>query len=156
MVGSQRDNQLAEWLRDQYLELGLDRASLVPYKVLLSYSNKTNPNKVYIIDGNDGGVSFSSKHREDGLEYGDDFVDAYNGFAPKADVIGDPVFCNYGRESDFDLLRRNRIDLNGKICLIKYGKIFRGNKVLIFAWHLNISGIVADWDNRESDEDSDH
>ena len=132
MAGSQRDQQLAEFIRDRFLEYGLDRASLVPYKVLLSYSNKTNPNKVYIIDGNDGRASFTSKHREDGVQDGDDFVDAYNSYAPKADVIGDPVFCNYGREEDFDLLRRHRIDLNGKICLIKYGKIFRGNKVLIY------------------------
>jgi hypothetical protein len=104
----------------------------VPYKVLLSYPNSTHPNKVLIIDGRNGKVLFESQHQDvppredDRHPY---FADAYNSFAPKADVIGEPVFCNYGREKDFDLLQDANIDLRGKICLIKYGKIFRGNKV---------------------------
>ncbi len=104
----------------------------MPYKVLLSYPNSTHPNKVHIIDGRSGRIVFTSQHQEVPLR-GDKmhpyFVDAYNSFAPKADVIGEPVFCNYGREKDFDLLQDVRIDPRGKICLIKYGKIFRGNKV---------------------------
>lgn len=133
MPGSVRDDQLAEYIKNQFLEYGLDRAYLVPYKVLLSYSNTTHPNKVLIIDGNSRRVLFESQHRETAIRGEDsDFVDAYNSFAPKADVIGDPVFCNYGRESDFDLLENSRIDTKGKICLIKYGKIFRGNKVFLY------------------------
>ena len=139
LPGTDRDKQLAEFIRDQFIEYGLDRAYLVPYRVLLSYSNSTDPNKVYIIDSNNGKVLFESQHREVPLREESkpsDFVDAYNSFAPKDDVNGDPVFCNYGRESDFDLLQKYGINLNDKICVIKYGKIFRGNKVLTFNFHI--------------------
>jgi len=92
---------------------------------------------VHIIDGRNRDILFTSQHQEAPLRKEDmqlNFVDAYNSFAPKADVIGEPVFCNYGREQDFDLLEdKAKIDLRGKICIIKYGKIFRGNKVHILS-----------------------
>ena len=59
-----------------------------------------------------------------------DAVHAYNGFSPKGDITGDPIYCNYGRKEDFDLLEQEaRLSVLGKICIIRYGKIYRGNKV---------------------------
>ncbi|CAL4135554.1 unnamed protein product, partial [Meganyctiphanes norvegica] len=44
LAGSSRDNELAELFRDRLLEAGFDTADLVPYRVLLSRPNATNPN----------------------------------------------------------------------------------------------------------------
>ena len=46
------------------------------------------------------------------------------------------VFVNYGRIEDFLYLKKIGVQLTGKICIAKYGKIFRGDKVNIL-----ISGI---------------
>lgn len=43
---------------------------------------------------------------------------------------GDLVYVNYGRTEDFFQLEREMgINVTGKIVIVRYGKIFRGNKV---------------------------
>lgn len=43
---------------------------------------------------------------------------------------GDLVYVNYGRTEDFFQLERTMgINVTGKIVIVRYGKIFRGNKV---------------------------
>ena len=36
---------------------------------------------------------------------------------------------NYGRVEDFEKLKSLSVNVTGKIVIIRYGKIFRGNKV---------------------------
>lgn len=49
---------------------------------------------------------------------------------------GDLVYVNYGRTEDFSQLQREMgINVTGKIVIVRYGKIFRGNKVRkVFSW----------------------
>jgi N-acetylated-alpha-linked acidic dipeptidase len=54
-------------------------------------------------------------------------VDTFNSYSASGDVIGELVYVNYGRKEDFDLIKN--IDLKGKIVIVRYGHIFRGNKV---------------------------
>lgn len=43
---------------------------------------------------------------------------------------GDLVYVNYGRTEDFFQLEREMgINVTGRIVIVRYGKIFRGNKV---------------------------
>ena len=43
---------------------------------------------------------------------------------------GELVYVNYGRTEDFVQLKREMgINVTGKIVIVRYGKIFRGNKV---------------------------
>ena len=44
------------------------------------------------------------------------------------------MYVNYGRVEDFTWLADNGHDVTGKICIARYGKIFRGDKV--FALHI--------------------
>ena len=44
--GSPAEHENAEYIRDKWLEQGLDSAKLVPYDVLLSYPDENIPNKV--------------------------------------------------------------------------------------------------------------
>ena len=47
---------------------------------------------------------------------------------------GDLVYVNYATVEDFmELNRTLNIDTNGKICIAKYGKIFRGDKGVYLA-----------------------
>ena len=50
----------------------------------------------------------------------------------KVSLQGEPVYVNYGRKKDFEMLKTDLgIDLEDKIGIARYGKIFRGDKVSI-------------------------
>ena len=78
-------------------------------------------------------IIFTSQHKEKELREGDDhpeFVHAFNAYTPAATIEGDLVYVHYARVEDLKKLRTElSIDLKGKICLARYGKINRGNKV---------------------------
>ena len=84
-----------------------------------------------MIDEN-GSTIFTSKHKEEPLREGDDhpdFIHAYNAYTPPGTVEGDLVYVHYARVEDLKQLKDWGIDLKGKICMARYGKIFRGNKI---------------------------
>ena len=51
------------------------------------------------------------------------------GYSPSGKAEGDLVYVNYGRVEDFDKLKNLSVNVTGKIAIMRYGKIFRGNKV---------------------------
>ncbi|KAL6067592.1 Glutamate carboxypeptidase 2, variant 2 [Balamuthia mandrillaris] len=55
----------------------------------------------------------------------------FNGYSASGDVTGELIYVNYGRSEDFERLVNLTHDENlfrNKIVLVRYGKIFRGNK----------------------------
>ena len=65
LAGTDQDFEQAEWLRQNFEDFGLDQAIVVPYQVLLSYPNMTQPNKVYLMDGTV--ANFTTSGRQDPL-----------------------------------------------------------------------------------------
>ena len=63
MAGTAQDFQQADWIRQKFLEFGLDQVNVVPYKVLLSYPKMTEPNKVFLLDSN-GQVQYNTSGRQ--------------------------------------------------------------------------------------------
>jgi hypothetical protein len=52
------------------------------------------------------------------------------GYAPAGTFEGEIVFVNFGRVEDFEKLKNElNVSVDGKIAIMKYGKIFRGDKV---------------------------
>ena len=46
-------------------------------------------------------------------------------------IKGDLLYVNYGRIEDFTWLKEEKnMNFTGKICIARYGKIFRGDKVI--------------------------
>ena len=89
------------------------------------------PNKVYILDENDQ-VIHTTQHREKKLidgDVGENFIDAFNAYTPSGTVEGDLVYVHYARVEDLRKVKELGLDLRGKICMARYGKIFRGNKL---------------------------
>ncbi|XP_022090537.1 glutamate carboxypeptidase 2-like [Acanthaster planci] len=134
IAGSPAERSNAEYMRDTWEEQGLDSARLVPYDVLLSYPDDNIPNKVSILD--DGNEIFHSRLEEAMLRPGDDHPDVvppFNAYSYQGEPEGDLVYANYARVEDFEYLEKNHPDLNltGTIIIARYGKIFRGNKVML-------------------------
>ena len=130
LAGQDRDRDLAHFIRDKFSEFGLD-AKLNKYKLRLSYPNQTNPNKITLSNDEDG-IFFTSNHSEvypGGSQLPDNFVDGFLAYSPRGQVGGEVVYCNYADVNDFDLL--NDVDseyftnTTGKICMARFGKIYR-------------------------------
>jgi hypothetical protein len=69
LAGTSQDKEQAEWLKQNFLDFGLDDAVLVPYNVLLSYPNKTQANKVSLL--NDTGIWLETQAKQKPL-YGEE------------------------------------------------------------------------------------
>jgi N-acetylated-alpha-linked acidic dipeptidase len=55
-------------------------------------------------------------------------VTAFNGYAPSGEAEGEVVYANYGRPEDFKKLDELKVDVRGKIVLVRYGENYRGVK----------------------------
>ena len=100
--------------------------------VLLDYPNKTAPNKVYLMQENNPDPLYESVYQEENLRKSENFIDAYLAYSPDGQVTGQLVYVNYGSKQDFELLADDSSEyytnVTGKICITRYGQIFRGNK----------------------------
>ncbi|XP_070564588.1 N-acetylated-alpha-linked acidic dipeptidase 2-like [Ptychodera flava] len=133
LAGTPMDLVQAEYVRDKWLEQGLDYADVVPYDVLLSYP-RGKENRVELIDSS-GHVEFESAREEailDESQRRDDIVPPFNAYSAAGTVEGELVFANFASVEDFDHLERDiGINLTDKIIIAKYGGIFRGDKAFL-------------------------
>ena len=72
LAGTPQDLEVASWVRDRFIEGGLDEVQLVPYKVLLSYPDMSNPNQVWLLDSS-GKVNFTTSGRQTPLFSSEEF-----------------------------------------------------------------------------------
>ncbi|CAN9511561.1 unnamed protein product [Ophioblennius macclurei] len=132
LAGTEQNLKYAEQIRTEWQQFGLDSVEMVPYDVLLSYPNKTQPNYISVIDhlGNEVWTTSLAEPVPEGYEDISDIVPPYNAFSAKGRPEGDLVYVNYGRTEDFyRLTEEMNVSVTGKIAVVRYGKIFRGNKV---------------------------
>ncbi|XP_013863452.1 N-acetylated-alpha-linked acidic dipeptidase 2 isoform X1 [Austrofundulus limnaeus] len=132
LAGTEQNRKYAEQIQNEWLEFGLDSAEMVPYDILLSYPNKSQPNYISVVDQR-GEEIFNTSLAEPippGYEDIPDIVPPYSAFSAKGQPEGDLVYVNYGRTEDFFQLEREmNVTVTGKIVIVRYGKVFRGNKV---------------------------
>ena len=54
---------------------------------------------------------------------------------PSGDAEADVVYANYGSPEDFNKLKQLKVDVRGKIVLVRYGQNFRGVKAFVAQEH---------------------
>jgi len=130
IASSPEDRKTAEYVAEKFRAAGLD-TEIVPYRVLM---NQPKEVKVEAFDAA-GKQLMSGPTREqvDGDSFDKDprVVMPFNGSSGSGDVSAEAVYANYGRLEDFDELAKQKIDLHGKIVVVRYGGNFRGVKVYI-------------------------
>lgn len=65
---------------------------------------------------------------DDGNEHVDEAIPTFNGYAPSGEVQGKLIYANYGSFADYEKLDELGIDFEGAIVIVRYGKLFRGDK----------------------------
>jgi N-acetylated-alpha-linked acidic dipeptidase len=139
MAGTVEDKATADYVAAKFREAGLD-TEIVEYKVWMNY-----PEQISIDMTAPAGVEMHGPTREhvNNDPYQDDprVVMPFNGMSPSGDVEAEVVYANYGTPEDFERLERMKIDVRGKIVLVRYSQNFRGVKVFLAQEH-GAAGVI--------------
>jgi N-acetylated-alpha-linked acidic dipeptidase len=133
VAGSPEDRATAEYVAQKFRDAGLD-TEIVEYKVWFNL-----PQEVSVDVTAPAGVTMHGPSREhvEGDLYQDDprIIPAFNGMSPSGDAEAEVVYANYGSPEDFEKLAQMKIDVRGKIVLVRYGGNFRGVKAYVAQQH---------------------
>ena len=131
LAGSERDEiHLVNLIKKRWASY-LDGVDVFPYNVQLSFPNSTNKNFAGILQVN-GSITNKSNPDEPALtnfEKQFHVTSAFNAYSPAAHIQGNLFYVNYGREEDFLHIKNSGINITDSICICRYGKLFRGDKV---------------------------
>jgi N-acetylated-alpha-linked acidic dipeptidase len=139
MAGTVEDKATADYVAQKFRDAGLD-TEIVEYKVWINY-----PEEITVDLTAPSGVEMHGPTREhvNGDPLADDprVVMPFNGMSPSGDVEADVVYANYGTPEDFEKLEKLKVDVRGKIVLVRYGQNFRGVKVFLAQEH-GAAGVI--------------
>jgi N-acetylated-alpha-linked acidic dipeptidase len=139
MAGTIEDKATADYVAQKFRDAGLE-TEIVEYKVWMNY-----PTEISVDLTAPAGVEMHGPTREhvDNDPYQDDprVVMPFNGMSPSGDVEADVVYANYGTPDDFEKLQKLKVDVRGKIVLVRYGQNFRGVKVFVAQEH-GAAGVI--------------
>ncbi|MGH9804999.1 MAG: transferrin receptor-like dimerization domain-containing protein [Candidatus Acidiferrales bacterium] len=129
-AGSERNNQLAEWIAGVWRAQGWEDVRIHRYDVLVSSPREVVVEMV-------APVAYKAGLREDAYEADPDSANprvdgAYLGLSASGEVTAPVIYAHSGNPEDYDLLRKRGIDVRGKIVLVRYSVpySYRGFKAL--------------------------
>ncbi|MFZ0921657.1 MAG: M28 family metallopeptidase, partial [Candidatus Acidiferrales bacterium] len=127
-AASKRNNELAQWVAQQWKDQGLEDVQVHEYDVL---NSKPRSALVEMI----APTHFRASLREDPYPQDPDTKNpqvsgAYLGYSASGDVTAPVVYAHSGNPADYELLRQHGIDVRGKIVLVRYSNpySYRGFK----------------------------
>jgi N-acetylated-alpha-linked acidic dipeptidase len=133
VAGSPEDKATADYVARKFRDAGLD-TEIVEYRVWMNY-----PAEVSVDVTAPAGVHMHGPTREhvEGDSYADDprVITPFNAMSPSGDAEAEVVYANYGSPEDFKKLDQLKIDVRGKIVLVRYGQNFRGVKAFVAQEH---------------------
>ncbi|HEY1679490.1 MAG TPA: M28 family metallopeptidase, partial [Candidatus Sulfotelmatobacter sp.] len=129
-AGSKRNNQLAEYIRDEWTKQGLEDVVIRRYDV---YGTNPKSASLEMI----APTHYQALLRETAIPGDDDSKNpnisgAWTGMSISGEVTAPIVYAHSGNPEDYDLLRKNGISVKGKIVLVRYSNpySYRGFKAL--------------------------
>jgi N-acetylated-alpha-linked acidic dipeptidase len=130
VAGSKRNNELAEYIRDEWNKQGLEDVIIRRYDV---YGTNPKSASLEMI----APTHYHATLREAPLDADPDSKNpaisgAWLGMSISGDVTAPVVYAHSGNPEDYDLLRQNGISVKGKIVLVRYSNpySYRGFKAL--------------------------
>lgn len=139
VAGSPEDKATADYVLKQFQVAGLE-TEMVKYSVWMN-----RPAEVSVTVTAPAGVKMNGptpEHVEgDPLADNPRVLQAFNGSSPSGDVEAEVVYANYGRPEDFKKLEEMKVDVRGKIVIVRYGDNFRGVKSFVAEEH-GAAGVI--------------
>jgi N-acetylated-alpha-linked acidic dipeptidase len=129
-AGSARNNELAQWVAEQWRQQGLEDVTIHQYDVLNSRPREISLEMIH--PGH-----YRASLREDPYDVDPDTKNpkadgAYLGYSASGEVTAPVVYAHSGNPEDYEYLRTHGIDVKGKIVLVRYSNpySYRGFKAL--------------------------
>src|ERR1700674_5103259 len=133
VAGSPEDKATADYVAQTFREAGF-YGEIFEYRVWMN-----SPAEISVDVTAPAGVHMHGPTREhvEGDSYADDprVIMPFNAMSPSGDAEADVVYANYGSPEDFKKLDQLKIDVRGKIVLVRYGQNFRGVKAFVAQEH---------------------
>jgi N-acetylated-alpha-linked acidic dipeptidase len=125
LAGSPASKAVADYLTAQLKDWGLD-VHTEEFEALMPYPTSRVLEMI-------APVKFRAGLREPGVaedpptgEPGQ--IPTYNAYSASGDVTAPLVYVNYGLAEDYEALRREGVDVKGKVAIARYGRSWRGVK----------------------------
>lgn len=124
----------AEWTMKKWRDWGVE-STIVSYDVYINYPAGHGLSLLSQADKpGSWDLEFEASLAEDVLDDDpttalDGAIPTFHGYSASGNATAPFVYVNYGTHADFDDLLRARVDLQGKIAVARYGRVFRGLKV---------------------------
>jgi N-acetylated-alpha-linked acidic dipeptidase len=129
-AASERNNQLADFIAEEWRKQGWEDVTLRRYDVLHSRPRSVSLEMT-------APVHYTASLREDPVDADPDTKNpaasgAYFGYSASGEVTAEVVYAHSGNPEDYDLLRKHGISVKGKIVLVRYSNpySYRGFKAL--------------------------
>ncbi len=147
-AGTARNNYLARWLAAQWRAQGLEDVVIHRYDVLGSVPLETSLEMV-------APVHYKASLREAPYDVDPDTKNprvrsAYASMSSSGDVTAPLVYAHSGNPEDYELLKKNGIDVRGKVVLVRYSNpySYRGFKAYT-AQQLGVAALLIYSDPQE-------
>jgi N-acetylated-alpha-linked acidic dipeptidase len=130
VAGSKRNNELADYIRDEWKKQGLEDVVIRQYDVYGSNPKSTSLEMI-------APTHYQATLREAPLDADPDSKNpaisgAWSGMSISGEVTAPVIYAHSGNPEDYDLLRKNGISVKGKIVIVRYSNpySYRGFKAL--------------------------
>jgi N-acetylated-alpha-linked acidic dipeptidase len=139
VAGSPEDRATAEYVAKNFTVAGLETET-VKYSV---WMNRPAEVSVSVTAPPNVKMNGPRPERVEGDPMADDrrVLLPFNGSSPSGDVEAEVVYANYGRPEDFKKLEELKVDVKGKIVVVRYGDNFRGVKSFVAEEH-GAAGVI--------------
>ncbi|KAG0647039.1 putative glutamate carboxypeptidase [Hyphodiscus hymeniophilus] len=143
------------WTKHKWEEFGIPETEMVSYKVFVGNPVRQRLALLKLLDD----VELAPELLYDAVLIEDMPEDdtsrvrtpAYHSGSFTGNVTGQFIYANFGLSQDYDDLEKAKVDLKGKIAVVKYGEVFRGDKMHTAAAR-GIIGIVLYTDPQQDGE----
>lgn len=132
LAGTEASHRVAEWLCDQYKSFGFD-AQIVIYSAWIPLPREM---KIELVaPGRRELGSREQAYSEDKDTSNPNVPVGFNSYSPSGDITAPVVYANYGTEQDYRALKSLGVSVEGKILLVRYGRVYRGIKAKLAEEH---------------------
>jgi N-acetylated-alpha-linked acidic dipeptidase len=143
-TGTARDMELAKYVRDRFIEYGLEDVTYHDSPALMTYGHRASleivaPDRVKLRLAEDA----YSQDKDAGL-YADPTIVPFHGYAPSGNVTAEVVYANGGSPEDFATLDKLGIKVAGRIVIMRYSEpySYRGYKLYLAEQHGALGAII--------------